>query len=142
MKREDVIAEIKEYLQENEDVFNDLYERLDSYVDNVIDDNERWYPMEELNDLLEGKDPLEILQVGFYGEDEEYESFNPDRKYFRFDGYAHLHSADSYSYIDNLSEGVIEEFYGYRNRLYDYSELMFRDIDDLFDKLDEVEDEE
>lgn len=142
MKREDVIAEIKEYLKDNEDIFNDLYERLDSYVGNVIDDNERWYPMEELNDLLEEKDPLEILQVGFYGEDEEYESFNPERKYFRFDGYGHLHSADAYSYIDNLSDGVIEDFYDYRNRLYDYSELMFRDIDELFDELDEVEDEE
>ena len=51
------------------------------------------YSTEELNEVLEGRTPVDILQRAFYGR------FNPNDAFFWFNGYANLESA---SWADNL----------------------------------------
>ena len=51
------------------------------------------YSTEELNEVLEGQTPVDILQRAFYGR------FNPNDAFFWFDGYANLESA---SWADEL----------------------------------------
>ena len=64
-----------------------------SYCDvaNCMDDY--IYSTEELNEVLEGQTPVDILQRAFYGR------FNPNDAFFWFDGYANLESA---SWADEL----------------------------------------
>lgn len=49
-----------------------------------------WYPMDELDEFLEGKSPLDILQMAHFGD------FNPTDEYFQFDAYGNLQSADGW----------------------------------------------
>ena len=58
-----------------------------NYMDDYI------YSTEELNEVLEGQTPVDILQRAFYGR------FNPNDAFFWFDGYANLESA---SWADEL----------------------------------------
>ena len=65
--KETVIADIIQYFKENEDIFNDCVEELDSYNGYLGDD--RYYSLDELNDLYNGQEPQEILFRAFYGFD-------------------------------------------------------------------------
>ena len=53
---------------------------------NCMDD--RIYSMYELDELLEGRTPTDILSMGFYGD------FRPQHDFFWFNGYGNLESAD------------------------------------------------
>ena len=86
--KEAVIADIIKYFKENEDIFSDCMEDLDSYNGYLGDD--RYYNMDELNDLYSGQEPQEILFRAFYGFDanswhtdsrgnKEYRAFIPNR---------------------------------------------------------------
>lgn len=66
-----IIADIIKYFKENEDIFNDCMEELDSYNGYLGDD--RYYDMDELNDLYGGIEPQEILFRAFYGFDADIE---------------------------------------------------------------------
>lgn len=148
-KREAVIDSIIEWFKENEDVFNDCIEELDAYDGYLGDD--RYYSMDELDELYHDSDPLEILRCAFYGHDEEswttdssgnkqYGEFNPNRDYFRFNGYGNLVSADYKDYSGQLDHWAVEKMSEYRRHIYtiaDYDEL-----EELFDLLEEGEDEE
>ena len=144
--KETVIADIIQYFKENEDVFNDCIEELDSYNGDLGDGC--YYNMEELNDLYSGQEPQEILFRAFYGFDADswhtdrsgnkiYEAFNPNRDYFYFNGYGNLVSSDYKDYSDKLDEYAIEEMS--ENR----SDIESIENDDtlagLFDELEEIE---
>lgn len=116
--KEAVIADIIQYFKENEDIFFDCMEELDSYNGYLGDD--RYYSMEELNYLYSGQEPQEILARAFYGSDADtwstdssgdktYGAFNPNRNYFYFNGYGNLVSSDYKDYSDKLDEFAIEE---------------------------------
>ena len=122
--KEAIIADIIQYFKENEDVFNDCMEELDSYNGYLGDD--RYYDMEELNDLYSGQEPQEILFRAFYGFDadmwmtdssgnKEYGEFNPNRNYFYFNGYGNLVSSDYKDYSDKLDGYAIKEMSENRN---------------------------
>lgn len=49
------------------------------------------YSTYELDEILEGRTPTDILCMGFYGD------FNPSREFFWLNGYGNLESADSTS---------------------------------------------
>ena len=51
-------------------------------------DNDHIYSMYELDELLEGRTPTDILSMGFYGD------FRPHHDFFWFNGYGNLESAD------------------------------------------------
>ena len=143
-----VIADIIKYFKENEDLFNACMEELDWNNGYLGDD--RYYNMEELNDLYSGQEPQEILFRAFYGFDEdtwktdssgnkEYGDFNPNREYFRFNGYGNLVSSDYKDYSDNLDGYAIEAMS--ENRRYIDSIENDDILSDLFDELEEAEEE-
>lgn len=144
--KEAVIADIIQYFKENEDIFSDCMEELDSYNGYLGDD--RYYSMEELNDLYSGEEPQEILLRAFYGFDADswhtdnsgnkiYEAFNPNRDYFYFNGYGNLVSSDYKDYSDKLDEYAIEEMSENRS---DIDSIENDDtLTGLFDELEEIE---
>ena len=144
--KEAVIADIIQYFKENEDVFNDCIEELDGYNGYLGDD--RYYSIEELNDLYSGQEPQEILFRAFYGFDDDswhtdsrggkiYGAFNPNRDYFYFNGYGNLVSSNYKDYSDKLDEYAIEEMSENRN----YIDSIENDdtLAGLFDELEEIE---
>ena len=143
-----IIADIIQYFKENEDVFNDCMEDLDSYNGYLGDD--RYYDMEELNEFYCGQEPKEILFRAFYGfdadswhtdsrGDKEYGAFNPNRNYFYFNGYGNLVSSDYKDYSDKLDGYAIEAMSEARN----YIDSIENDdiLAGLFDVLEEAEEE-
>ena len=144
--KEAIIADIIKYFEENEDVFNDCMEDMDSYNGYLGDD--RYYDMEELNDIYSGQEPQEILFRAFYGFDADtwttdsrgdktYGAFNPNREYFYFNGYGNLVSSDYKDYSDKLDGYAIEAMGEGRN----YIDSIEDDdiLADLFDELEEIE---
>ena len=59
-----------------------------SYCDAAGYEDDRIYSMYELDELLEGRTPTDILSMGFYGD------FRPQHDFFWFNGYGNLESAD------------------------------------------------
>jgi hypothetical protein len=146
--KEAVIADIIQYFKENEDIFNDCMEELDNYNGYLGDD--RYYSMEELNDLYSGQEPQEILFRAFYGFDADswhtdnsgnkiYEAFNPNRDYFYLNGYGNLVSSNYKDYSDKLDEYAIEEMSENRD---DIESIENDDtLSGLFDELEEIKEQ-
>ena len=144
--KETVIADIIQYFKENEDIFSDCMEELDSYNGYLGDD--RYYSMEELNDLYSGQEPQEILLRAFYGFDADswhtdrdgnkiYGAFNPNRDYFYLNGYDNLVSSDYKDYSNKLDEYAIEEM---RENRGDIDSIENDDtLAGLFNELEEIE---
>lgn len=146
---EEITADIIEYFENNEDIFNDCMEELDSYNGYLGDD--RYYSMDELDELHNGIEPSELLRRAFFGYDEEtyttdrdgnktYGAFNPNRDYFRYNGYGNLVSADykDYSaYLDRYAIEAMSENRNYIDTLDDNEELSA-----LFDELEAATEEE
>lgn len=142
---EEVTADIIAYFESNEEEFNQAIKELDSYNGYLGDD--RYYSMDELDELYNGVEPSEILARAFYGYDEdtyttdsagnrEYGPFNPNREYFRFNGYGNLVSADYKDYSAQLDEYAIEAMSD--NRCYIDSIEDSEELAALFDELEEA----
>lgn len=140
---EEVTADIIKYFQDNEDAFNNCIEELDGY--NGYLGNERYYSMDELDDFYTGTEPSEILRRAFYGYDEdtyttdgsgnrEYGAFNPNREYFKYNGYGNLVSADYKDYSAHLDNYAVEEMS--ENREYLYTIESDEILTALFDELE------
>ena len=121
---EEITREIITYFREHEDTYNQAAEELDAYNGYIGDD--RYYNMDELNELYNSTEPSEILARAFYGYDEEtwttdtsgnreYGAFNPNREYFRYNGYGNLVSADYKDYTGLLDHYIIESMLENRN---------------------------
>lgn len=147
--REAAIDAIIDYFKENEDVFNDCMEELDSYNGYLGDD--RYSNMEELDEIFSETAPSELLQRTFFGYDEdawtldrygnkEYGAFNPNRDYFRFNGYGNLVSADHKDYSAFLDHWAVEIMSENRSDIYSIDDD--NELAALFDALEEAEDEE
>ena len=101
----------------NEELFNQCIEELDDYNGYLGD--ERYYPMNELDELYIGTEPSEILNRAFFGYDEdtysmnsngsiEHGQFNPNREFFRYNGYGNLVSSDYKDYSVLLDKYAVE----------------------------------
>ena len=117
-----LVEKLLEYYKENaEDFANDI-EELDDWTGCLYDD--KIYPMEDINELFQGTEPLEVLQRAFYGYDEPYtkdgqrEPFNPNRDYFYFNGYGNLVSIDEKDYSDYLDIAFIQDIIDNSYNLY------------------------
>lgn len=146
---EEITADIIEYFENNEDIFNDCMEELDSYNGYLNDD--RYFSMDELDELYNDTEPSELLRRAFFGYDEEtyttdrdgnktYDAFNPNREYFRYNGYGNLVSADYKDYTGLLDEYAIEamdENRGYIDSIDNDEELTA-----LFDELEAAAEED
>ena len=140
---ENTIKKIIAYFEENEDTFNECIEELDSYNGYLGDD--RYYSMDELNELYSGVDPIEILQRAYFGKDNDtwhtdasgnkiYGEFNPNRDYFTFNGYGNLVSSDYKDYKHKLDEYFVEELL--ENRSYIDAIENDEELTALFDELE------
>lgn len=140
------IEKITAYFNENEEIFNQCIEELDSYNGYLNDD--RYYEMELLDEFYRGTDPLELLQRAYFGRDDDnwttdsrgdktYGEFNPNREYFYYNGYGNLVSSDYKDYSAHLDEYAINAML--ENRQYIYT---IDDNDDLKSLFDELESEQ
>lgn len=135
---------IKAYFEENEEIFNVCIEELDGWNGYLGDD--RYYPMDELDELMSGKSVTDLLNMAFFGHDEktwttnsygekEYGAFNPNREYFTFNGYGNLVSADYKDYSAFLDDYAIEAMS--KNRIHIDTIEEFEELATLFDELEE-----
>ena len=145
--REKTIEKIIAYFEDNEDVFNECIEELDGWNGYLNDD--RYYNMDELDDLMHGKSATDLLNMAFFGHDEntfhtdshgnkEYSAFNPNRDYFTFNGYGNLISSDYKDYSAHLDRYFIEALEEDRDSIYaiEYNE----ELSELFDELENEDD--
>ena len=148
MERNEKVNAIIEWFEDNEDVFNDCIEELDSYNGYLGDD--RYYSMDELSELYRGADPIELLNSAYFGHDEETwhtdihgekerGPFNPNREYFTFNGYGNLVSANYKDYSAFLDEYAVESMA--ENRRYIYGIDGDPYLRELFDALENDEEE-
>lgn len=144
--REKIIEKIIEYFKENEEIFNQCVEELDSYNGYLGDD--RYYSMNELNDFYRDTDPFELLQLAYYGWDDDtyttdsngnrtYGEFNPNRDYFKYNGYGNLVSTDYPNYSDMLDKYIIDDML--ENRQYIDTIDENTELSELFDELENAE---
>lgn len=144
--REELINQIIKYFEDNEDVFNECIEELDSCNGYLNDD--RYYNMEELNEFYNSTEPIELLYRCFYGHDADnyttdasgnrnYGEFNPNREYFKYNGYGNLVSTNYKDYSDKLDNYFVESLYDNRQDIYciDNDE----ELTTLFDELENME---
>ena len=146
---EEITDDIIEYFENNEDIFNDCMEELDSYNGYLGDD--RYYLMDELDELHNGTEPSELLRRAFFGYDEEtyttdrdgnktYGAFNPNREYFRYNGYGNLVSADYKDYTVMLDKYAVESMSENRNHIDSIDDN--EELTALFDELEAATEEE
>lgn len=87
---------------------DDLIVAYNNYCDNSNDSDSHIFQMDELNDVLEDKDPMEIVNMCFNGD-----HFNPNEDWFWFDGYANLESAGNVPglpiEIDDMVDFMIDD---------------------------------
>lgn len=145
--RAEVIAAILAIFKEDEELFADVVEELDNWNGFLGDD--RWENMEELDEIFEGKSVTYILERAFYGYDadtwhtdshgdKEFGAFNPNRDYFRFNGYGNLVSSNYKDYSDYLNDSTIEEMEEYSEQINEIQEN--DELKSLFEELNETED--
>ena len=68
---------------------DEMIELHNNYCDATNNADNRIYSVYELDELLEGRTPTDILSMGFYGD------FRPQHDFFWFNGYGNLESADN-----------------------------------------------
>lgn len=143
---EEITRDIIAYFKENEDTYNQAAEELDAYNGYLGD--ARYYSMDELDELYNGTEPSKILRRAFYGYDEEtwttdasgnktYGQFNPNREYFRYNGYGNLVSADYKDYTGLLDHYIIESMLENRNYIDAIDDTP--ELSALFDELENTD---
>lgn len=137
----EIRKEILKYFENNEENFNTVIEELDSYNGYLGDD--RYFEMYELDEFYRDTEPTEVLTRAFYGYDEMYtdtdghhtEPFNPNRDYFKYNGYGNLVSTDIKDYTDHLDDYFIDALIENACNLYEIPD----DVQELIEELEEIE---
>ena len=117
---------LMELFKNDEQLFNGTIEELDIYNGYLGDD--RYYDMDMLPELLNGKDLIGLLNMAYFGRDDEnwhtdahgekiFDSFNPNRNYFYFNGYGNLVSANYKDYSAHLDNYFIDAIIENQNHL-------------------------
>ena len=86
MNEMEKIKKLVEYINSMGD--DELIELHNSYCEAAGYEDDRIYSMCELDEILDGRTPTDILSMGFYGD------FRPQHDFFWFNGYGNLESAD------------------------------------------------
>lgn len=142
-----IIADILTVFKNDDELFAEVLEELDSWNGFLGDD--RWEDMEELDEIFEGKSVTYILDRAFYGYDadtwhtdshgeKEYSMFNPERNYFRFNGYGNLVSSDYKDYSDYCDENTVEKLESEYHRLDTICDN--DELNEFFEELENAED--
>ena len=117
---------LMELFKSDEELFNSTIEELDSYNGYLGDD--RYYEMYMLPEMMDSTNIFTLLNMAYFGNDENYhtdnygtkhyESFNPNRNYFYFNGYGNLCSATYKDYSAHLDDYFIDTIIENQNHLY------------------------
>lgn len=143
MLKEKTIEKIIDYFNQNEETLNECIEELDSYNGYLGD--ERYYEMELLNEFYNNVEPLELLYRTFYGYDvdnyitnsygqKEYQEFNPNREYFRYNGYGNLISSNYKDYSAWNDKYLIESLFDNIDEIYSIEKN--EELSKLFNELE------
>lgn len=146
--KETIYSDIINFFEENTDVFDECIRQLDSWNGYLNDD--RYYSMDELDDFYSESKPSEVLCRAFYGHDADtwttdnsgnksYGEFNPNRDYFKFNGYGNLVSTDYPDYSDYLCKSTVKDMAENRDGIDAIDENS--ELSKLFDELENLEDE-
>ena len=117
-----------EYWENHNDSFSQVCEDLDSY-DGFLGDS-RVYSMDELDELLEGYKPSEIIRM-------VDSDFNYSDNYFYYDGCGHICSTDEKEYYnDFFYSDVFEKLADNYGKLFSYRYgndylILFNDVDNI-----------
>jgi hypothetical protein len=123
----EIRQELKDLFEEDNALFNETIEELDSYNGYLGDD--RYYFMEDLTDYIDTSDLWSsLIYRMFYGRDDdcyitnsqgekEYSQFNPNREYYYYDGYGNLVSSDDKDYSNYLDDYFIDDLLENRSYL-------------------------
>ena len=133
--RDEIVAKIIAFFEENPDIFNDCMTELDNYNGYLGDD--RVVPMEWFDDYFGGLTPIEIATRVYYGRDEWGDTFNPNRDYFYFNGYGNPVSCDCVDYSDHLDEYAIDAMTLHRDCIDAIDEC--DDLARLFNELEQID---
>lgn len=144
-----IINDIIKLFTENEELFTNCIEELDSYNGYLGDD--RYYSMDEINEFYSNTDVTDLMQRIFFGysEDETYTDehgqikhcqFNPNQDYFTYNGYGNLVSAWDKDYYGFLDEWFIEDLIKHRQWVYNIEDDAR--LVELLDELEELEQSE
>lgn len=143
---DDITADILAYFEENKEVFNECIEELDNYNSYLSDD--RWYNMDDLPEIVNTSDAFALLNMAYFGDDlddwhtdengqKQYNSFNPNREYFRFNGYGNLESSNWKDYHDHMDAYAVRQMDQYRSEIDSIDDN--ETLSALFDELEAVE---
>lgn len=139
MTREQAIRNYVEQL--NGDDLTYLLQHMNGY-DGCFEE-ETYYDMDEFDEFLSGRTPMEIAQMIFFGD------FNPNNDYFRFNVYGNLKSAewpDVVAEAEDLESDIIDHlvhYYSGDTPWPDLDDLVYADADTVFNEdYEEVDEEE
>lgn len=137
MKTEkEIRTELKNLFEDNEELFNDTIEELDSYNGYLGD--EIWYDMGDLDELLSNNRATDFLLNSFNrGIATEYSPFNPNCSYFKLNAYGNLVSSDIKDYSNYLNDKFIDNLLDNHQYL-----ALDADVEALLDELENAEQEE
>ena len=138
------IEKIIDFFKGNEELFNQCIEELDNYNGYLGDD--RYYEMEMLSEFYADADPIDLLNRAYFGRDDEnyhtdsrgdkiYDSFNPNRDYFYYNGYGNLCSANYKDYSAQLDRYTVEDMSDNRKYICGIEENA--ELSALFDELEQ-----
>ena len=103
------VTKIREYLEDNSDVLErliyDIKDETGEFEDDIL------IPMEELDEILSERSATEVIEMAINGYDGEWSNsdnqpFNPNRDYFKFNGYGNLVSYDTPDYTDLINDVI------------------------------------
>lgn len=145
---EKTIKKIISYFEENESIFNECIEELDGWNGYLGDD--RYYEMEMLKEFYHGVDPIEVLNRAYFGHDADswhtdslgermYGGFDPNRNYFKFNGYGNLISTNYPEYTSHLGKWFVESYIENISEMEAYKQS--EDLEALFEELEAIKDE-
>lgn len=133
MRKEELLEKALEFFKENEDLFNEVLEEMDNY-NGYLGDNRTYY-MEDFNELLNGKEPLELASMIAFGE------FNPYHDYFYFNGYGNIKSSPYIDYSDLLNIYTVDDIADFiEEDSFPYCLKGEEEIEKIFNELLENED--
>ena len=111
--------ELLAYYKRNTEDFADDIEELDSWNDCLYED--KIFSMDELDEVLQGINPSDILRQALFGHDEARgrirSTFNLDRDYFHFNCMGDLVSTDKRDYSGYLNDYFIQEIIDNKSHL-------------------------
>lgn len=90
---------VVEYLNNNVEKLLSIVTDINSYNGSM--EEYEYLDMADFNEIMSGKEPIEIAQDVAYGD-----GFNPQDDYFVFDGYGHIKSLSEFEANGELADNI------------------------------------